>query len=302
MNRPSCVKCDLSSGLSPKVRLFGKYYRTSDSTWVQRFRCSGCGFSFSRATFQLGCRQKKRRKNRSVVALLCSGVSQRRTAKLLKLHRTTVVRIFRIEAARAEFNLRKANLMHAKATAVQFDDLETFEHTKFKPLSVTLAVEEKTRRILGLEVSRMAASGLLAARSRARYGKRPDDRRKARERLLRRIAGLLDENVTIKSDQNPYYPELIHSVIPRATHVTFKGRKGAISGQGELKKIGFDPLFSLNHTCAMLRANVNRLFRRTWCTTKRKDCLYGHLVLYADFHNRMLLKRRPVLQHASRPV
>jgi len=39
-----------------------------------------------------------------------------------------------------------------------------------------------------------------------------------------------------------------------ATHRTVKGRRGSIAGQGELKKIGFDPLFSLNHTCAMLRA------------------------------------------------
>ena len=60
-------------------------------------------------------------------------------------------------------------------------------------------------------------------------------------------------------------------------------------GQGELKKIGFDPLFDLNHTAAMIRANINRLFRRTWCTTKRADRLEAHLELYVQYHNRELI-------------
>ena len=44
-----------------------------------------------------------------------------------------------------------------------------------------------------------------------------------------------------------------------------------MTGQGELRDKRFDPMFALNHTCAMLRANINRLFRRTWCTSKRID-------------------------------
>jgi hypothetical protein len=41
----------------------------------------------------------------------------------------------------------------------------------------------------------------------------------------------------------------------------------------------------------MLRANINRLFRRTWCTTKKKERLEQHLAVYLDFHNRILLSR-----------
>jgi hypothetical protein len=50
------------------------------------------------------------------------------------------------------------------------------------------------------------------------------------------------------------------------------------------------PLFKINHTCAMLRANINRLFRRTWCTTKRPEMLKNHLDIYLHFHNKYLLK------------
>ncbi|MEQ1722809.1 MAG: hypothetical protein ABL930_06505, partial [Pseudobdellovibrio sp.] len=55
--------------------------------------------------------------------------------------------------------------------------------------------------------------------------------------------------------------------------------------QGELKKIGFDPLFSLNHTCAMMRAKVSRLIRRTWNTTKKPERLSEHLALAVLHHN-----------------
>ena len=55
-----------------------------------------------------------------------------------------------------------------------------------------------------------------------------------------------------------------------------------------MKKLVFDPLFSLNHSCAMLRANLNRLFRRTWCTSKTRQGLIDHLSLYVRFHNEVL--------------
>nr|MBX2884857.1 hypothetical protein [Granulosicoccus sp.] len=56
-----------------------------------------------------------------------------------------------------------------------------------------------------------------------------------------------------------------------------------------LKKIGFDPLFAINHTFAMFRANVNRLIRKTWCTTKRVDRLEDHLAIFVSVFNTGLM-------------
>ena len=69
----------------------------------------------------------------------------------------------------------------------------------------------------------------------------------------------------------------------------FKGEKSTVSGQGELKKVAKDPLFSINHTFAMLRANVNRLIRKTWCTTKKMARLIDHLSIYVWMHNTVLV-------------
>ena len=98
------------------------------------------------------------------------------------------------------------------------------------------------------------------------------------------------ENGKIKSDENPHYESDVKAFFPKCEYETHKGRRGSIVGQGELKKIRFDPLFSVNHTCAMLRANINRLFRRTWCTTKRIDRLSAHIAVYALYHNQNLAK------------
>lgn len=231
--------------------------------------------------------QKKRHKNELIRKLLSGGMSQRRVAKDFCLNRKTVVRKFLFLEIISEYRFRSGNLAKEKAAVIEFDDLETFEHTKCKPISVTLAVEFKTRRILGFEVSSMPAKGRLVDKAK-KYGRRWDGRKAARRKLLANLKDLASENVLIKSDSNPHYPSDVADFFPNSEHKTYLGKRGSLGGQGELKKVSFDPLFSLNHTCAMFRANVNRLFRKTWCTTKRMDRLRAHLMIYACYHNENL--------------
>ena len=274
---------------SLRVVRSGYFRRKSDARRIQRFRCLRCFRYFSNATTHPCFRQNKRQFNERLRKLFCSGVSQRRAAKLLHLSRTTIQRklIFLGEQAKLELELR--NRSFPPVEVMEFDDLETFEHTKCKPLSVTLAVEHKTRRILGFQVSQMAAKGKLVKIAFKKYGYRKDKRKLGRDRLFTEIKPLLRGDVIIKSDENPHYPADVKFHFPNAKHEAFKGQRGSIVGQGELKKIRFDPLFSLNHTCAMLRANVNRLFRKTWCTTKLPERLTYHLAIYAVYHNFTLL-------------
>lgn len=82
----------------------------------------------------------------------------------------------------------------------------------------------------------------------------------------------------------------VKEFFPLFEHQRFKGRRGCVVGQGELKAGGYDPLFSLNHGFAMMRANINRLFRRTWNTTKRADMLGYHVAMYALYHNLVLIQ------------
>jgi transposase-like protein len=274
---------------SLQFRKYGTFYRASEGKQVKRWKCNRCKLHFSSATFQKPYRQHKRRANPQVYQLLSSGVSLRRIALLLNLHRTTVARKLAFLARVSQE--RQHQFQHAlpKVQHVQFDDLITLEHTKCKPLAISLAVEAPTRRILGFEVSRIPASGPLADISRRKYGSRPNERPHGLRNLLAKIHGVLEEGVSFSSDEDPLYAVLVRRQYPQAPHHRYPGGRGCVTGQGELKKLRYDPLFALNHTCAMLRANINRLFRRTWCTTKKKECLEQHLAVYMDFHNRILL-------------
>ncbi len=286
-----CPYCEIkpnNSSAYPKIVGFGSFYRKSDSKKIQRFRCLNCLKSFSTATFHDCYKQNKRHKNELVRRLFCSAVSQRQMARVLNLNRTTIARKLRFLGKKSKLFLELNNRLAEKAKIVEFDDLETYEHTKCKPVSVTLAVEYKTRRILGFEVSQMPAKGLLTKRSIKKYGYRNDEREKGRNLLFQTLKSIVDDNALIKSDSNPHYPHTVKKHFPNCIHQSFLGQRGANTGQGELKKVKFDPLFSLNHTCAKLRAHIARLVRKTWVTTKKVDRLADHIAIYAHYHNQNL--------------
>jgi hypothetical protein len=228
--------------------------------------------------------------NSQIEKHLCGGVSMRECARMLNLSRTTVGRKKAFLAIEATKWLSRFRLNH-NVSHFQFDDMETFEHTKCKPISITLAVEKDTRLILGFKVASMPAKGLLVKKALKKYGPRKDERKRERRRLFDELLPIVDPCCLIESDQNPHYEPDVHEYFPRASYGTFKGRRGCVVGQGELKGGGFDPLFSLNHTCAMLRANINRLFRRTWCTTKKISGLEEHIAIYSKSHNQRILQK-----------
>lgn len=281
--------CQVCVDKASECTVHGHFVRRSDGRRLLRYRCKNCFKTFSDATTQDCYRQKKRRLNPRVYELLCSGVSQRRIARLLKISRTTVERKFVFLAIRSRIENLQMVRRFKLSEEIQFDDLETIEHTKCKPLSVAMAVDKKSRRILSFSVSRMPAKGHLAKISRKKYGFRPDERMLGWNKMFSELRELVPKGTVIRSDENPHYVNLVRKWHPGCHHETVRGQRGAVTGQGELKKIKFDPLFTLNHTFAMCRANINRLFRKTWCTTKRRDRLAAHIELYMNYHNKYLV-------------
>jgi transposase-like protein len=270
----------------------GHFYRREDSKLIQRYRCKTCGTRFSSATHSSTYRQKKRRVNSPLLKLLSSGVSMRRSAILLGVHRKTVERKLPFLAERCrKLSQRHLGKFKGRIFNIQIDDLITKENSKLKPLSVSIAVDEDRRLILGLEVSRIPAFGHLAHLAVKKYGYRKDEHSEGLTRLFEKITPILSPEVRVKSDEHQRYPSYVSGHLPRARHETFKSERGCIAGQGELKRVGFDPLFVINHTCALLRANVNRLIRKTWCTTKDKIRLKDHLDVFMYFYNQQLLRR-----------
>lgn len=286
-----CPFCLDAGGRWQKKGSFAKVATRAER--VQRYRCLDCRRSFSAQTGRLTYREKKPHVDQPLFRLLNSGVSQRRSAEIFAVSRKTVARkLVRLgRAARDELPKLLAQRAPANGKPVQIDEMETIEHTKMKPLSLAVAVEEGSRLILAAEVSRMPAKGRLAAKSRRKYGPRADERAAGMRRVLAAVKRARPAAAVLKSDECPRYPRLFAEAFPEARHKAYKGRRPALSGLGELKKGGFDPIFSLNHTCAMYRDNLKTLARRTWCTPKRPDRLQALVDIYAYFHNLGIIAR-----------
>jgi transposase-like protein len=282
---------------SPKSGLIvrkGSFFRSSDSRQIARFQCLACRRTFSQASYSDCYRQKKRKLNEPIRKLLSAQGTIRGIAQHLGISRHTVKEKLLFLEKRAkgwQENFLKEYSAQSLIREIQFDEMEAFERSKCLPVSIPLIVENKTNLVLGFRVCSMPAKGHLAEISRRKYGYRADERPQSARDLFSEVKPFLSATVEISSDENPKYPSWIRPHFPCANHRKFKGRRGCVVGQGELKRGGFDPLFSLNHTAAMFRARISRLFRRTWNTTKQKERLAGHIAIYVQEHNERILSK-----------
>ena len=272
------------------VQKFGFYRRKSDSKRIQRYHCLRCNHTFSAASKDPAYHQNKRRLNYKILIGASSLNSIRRMAKTYHTTRKTIAR-------KLEFLgicCKKKHQTEIKTPSyqsdhIQFDEIHTIEHTKCKPYVVSVAVCVHSRKILGIAGATAPASGHLAKIAYKKYGYRPDTRRQALMKLFERIKPSVHSKTYFSSDKHPYYKQIVRHYYPNAPYRQVKGATACVAGQGELKKAGKDPLFCINHTFAMLRANINRLIRKTWCTTKDPAMLMHHLYIYMRVHNSRLV-------------
>ncbi len=267
------------------IRKHGTYIRASDGKVCQRYRCKSCSKTFSETHFGIDYRLRKRYLNQNIFRSLCSGVSQRRLALILGVRRPVIARRLLRFGICAQHNLEEYRKNREKVSKLDFDELETFEHSKCKPITAAIAVEDKTRKVLAIAVGRIPAKGSLVHLARKKYGKRPCERHKCLTTLFEELKACVTDFGIVKTDQSRAYPPYIRVYLPKWEHQATPGRRGCVVGQGELKEGAWDPLFSLNHTYAMFRDGLKRLARRTWCTTKKIENLKMALYMYAWFHN-----------------
>jgi transposase-like protein len=273
---------------SAEVKKKNFYFIKHSRSWVRRYCCQCCKKTFSSRTHSATYHQKKPFLNQPIFEKLASGNTQRRTARLLGCTKNTVARkLIWI----AKF-LNKGGFSGSDYLHLQIDELETIEHTKLKPLTIPLCVNHKYK-ILDFTVGKIKAKGHLAEIALKKYGPREDQRIQALTELFENLQKQLPKApLTITTDAHPLYPGLVRKFFPGTHHVVIHSRdhlkkKRELIYTAERKKI-FDPMFALNQRCAMLRADIRRLSRRSWCTTKKIENLKHHLKLYQAYNNLQL--------------
>jgi hypothetical protein len=211
-------------------------------------------------------------------------MTQRRMALVLGVNRKTIVRKFRFaaKAARAA-HARWLRSLQKSPSKIQLDEMETFEHTRLKPVTLVLAVNEETGAILDVKAAPLHYKGRLAALAFAKYGPRPDHSPNALHQVLRKLRRIAHPQLTITTDGNARYPGTIRRTLPNAAHRVCQPLPAS---EKTLRPNLNDPLFTLNHTAAKIRHDLSRMARKSWVTTKKISQLQQHLDLYIAWNNR----------------
>jgi hypothetical protein len=176
------------------------------------------------------------------------------------------------------------NQVHSyKAQILQFDEMETIHHTKCKPLSISLMVNENYE-LLEAQVAEIPAKGRLAQLSVKKYGKRQDLSQEAMKVCFESAKKKLENSpIKLMSDAKPsyrkfvkrYFKESLYETHSRASKDRHRDRL-----HEKVERRVFDPMFAVNQKCAKLRSCIRRLTRRSWCTTKKVTNLQGHLEIF----------------------
>lgn len=166
--RSHCPRCESEDWIKKG------YFKTLwNGQWVPRYRCRACGKYFSSHTRRASFRQHRPDLNQLIWDAYASGMTLRRMARVFRVDRKTVVRKFLYLASLARVvHERKLEDRIEKAHEVQFDEMETFEHTKLKPIAISVGVIAKTGEIVDLRAETLHYKGPLAALAFRKYGKR----------------------------------------------------------------------------------------------------------------------------------
>src|SRR5262249_55960094 len=108
-----------------------------------------------------------------------------------------------------------------QARDLYLDEMETIEHTKCKPLSIALMVNENYQ-ILAAKVARMPAKGRLAQFSVQKYGYRTDERPQALKELFSEVKSNLSLHPgKVLSDDKSAYRKFVESYFPQSQYQTY---------------------------------------------------------------------------------
>jgi len=260
-----CKNCN-----SERVRKRGKY--KTRGKYVQRFHCRDCDKTFTSRTHTKFYRKRKQALAKKMLHMYCEGMSLNAIARVLVLNRKTVSRYF-IEAsgrARVE-HIKRLNTGQIRTSYVQFDEMESFEIGKMRPLGIELAVRVKTGEIISAVVARIPIKAYIMSKKKKLEYAAITDRKMRMSEMLLEVSKALKPNSTIESDEAFINTKVAKEILPKHRNITQPGTSKA--------------LWRVNYVCLKLRQDVSRLRRATLATTKRIDYLQKHLDLYIAYHN-----------------
>ncbi len=266
------LKCPHCKSCSLRKRGFMKTKRGKTA----RYECKDCSKTFTKRTGTLNYRKRKQELRDKITTMYCERMSLRGIARTLNIDIKTAVRYFLENAESSKIkNLNDLEKGKIITSYLQFDQLETFEHTKRKPVGVQISIRHKTGEIVSAKVGYAPMRALSVSKDKIIKW----NREKASDKNLRLMIkesrkALNKTQATITCDG--YRPQLkLLKDLVQDSNVSIQ------ESQSTNKKI--DRVFR------KMRQDISRLGRKTLSTTKKIDNLQRHLDLYIDYNNNQRL-------------
>lgn len=260
-----CPKCQ-----SKKIRKRGSM--TTKRGTTQRYECKSCQRTFTKRNESINYRHRKQHLREKIRVLYCEGMSLRAIGRALNLHRNTVTKYFLENANRAwSNNMRRLREGGIVTTYVQFDELETFEWTKKRPLGVQVSIRVKTGEIIHTKVCKIPVKALSVSKDYINKWNKKVNRRPAIAEMLWNTKHALNKDFATIVCDGARLPAKV------AQDVFFDKQFNVVATLSRNKKIDL--------TFLKMRQDISRLRRRTLATTKHRRYLQKHLDLYTDYHN-----------------
>ena len=115
------------------AREHGVYKRSSDGQVIKRYFCKVCGRTYSAATNSPLKWQKKRHVNHPLMELLTNNVSLSAAARILRVNPKTAAKKLQFLGSICQEMAQNDRKNYSQISDIQFDELQTIEHTKLKP-------------------------------------------------------------------------------------------------------------------------------------------------------------------------
>ena len=261
---------------SGQLRKRGNYKAKTGT--VQRYQCKDCDKTQTTRTNSLNYRLRKQRLAKKIKTLYCERMSLRGISRTLGIDRKTVNAYFIRESHKSRVaNLKGLESRGIVSTFIQFDDIETFEHSKQKPLGIYLSVRAKTGEIISAKVHTTHIRALAVSKEKINKWNRNVDKG----------AALADCLLETKKAFNRVH-----------TTLGCDGEKINISTANEICDESFINIVTLGENKKIdlairkMRNDISRLSRKSLCSTKKAERLQNHLDLYIDYHNKNRVHRQ----------
>jgi transposase-like protein len=296
-----CPHCGKKDGHKNGFRFIGAYQKR-----IQRYRCVSCDRVFTDEPKTIASQhQHKPWINKKMLHLLCSGVTQRRMAKIIGVTRNTVAKRLNYFAATAEqihdSYLEKQELL---SNLYQIDEMETFISNGNRKASIILVV-----------TAGRWCSGLIVAAEVHAIGeaKNEADPQFQKEAAYQRALSKLEKTTTelstlhVLCDGKKAYPEQLQKYFKdkKNLDLTVMHNTERIAAMKDFNKThsgqhAHDVMFALNHVGAKIRRDLARMQRQTWATSKSYEWLQKHLHLYILYNNKYALKDKNFVARARK--